>query len=85
MHLPRELAAMGHGTVAAVARAPGPGAAEGEAADGAADEGAEQVGMAGVAGQGAVALEGGDGGVPDVIGNQRGNRSRDDQSVHSAS
>ena len=40
--------------------------------------------MAGVAGQGAVALEGGDGGVPDVIGNQRGNRSRDDLSVHSA-
>ena len=35
--------------------------------------------MAGVAGQGAVALEGSDGGVPDVIGNQRGNRSRDDR------
>ena len=35
--------------------------------------------MARVAGQGAVALEGGDGGVPDVIGNQRGNRSRDDR------
>ena len=65
--LASELAAMGHGAVAAVARPPGPGAAEGEAADGAADERAEQVGMARVAGQGAVALEGSDGGVPDVL------------------
>ena len=31
--------------------------------------------MARVAGQGAVALESGDGGVPDVIGDQRGNGS----------
>ena len=31
--------------------------------------------MAGVAGQGAVALESGDGGVPDIIGDQRGNGS----------
>ena len=63
-----ERAAVGHGAVAAVARrGSGPGTAEGEAADGAADEGAEQVGMAGVAGQGAVALEGSDGGVPDVL------------------
>ena len=68
MHLPCERATMGHGTVAAVARAPGPGAAEGEAADGAADERAEEVGMAGVAGQGAVALESGESGVPDVLG-----------------
>ena len=83
--LSRERAAVGHGAVAAVARPPGPGTAEGEAADGAADERAEEIGMAGVAGQGAVAPEGGDGGVPDVIGNQRGNRSRDDLSVHSAS
>ena len=37
--------------------------------------------MARVAGQGAVALEGSDGGVPDVIGNQRGNRSRDDRAT----
>ena len=83
--LSRELAAVGHGTVAPVARPPGPGTAEGEAAYGAADEGAKQVGMARVAGQGAVALESSDGGVPDVIGNQRGNRRRDDLSDHSAS
>ena len=38
--------------------------------------------MAGVAGQGAVALESSDeSGVPDVIGNQRGNRSRDDRAT----
>ena len=65
--LASERAAVGHGAVAPVARPPGPGTAEGEAADGAADEGAEQVGMARVAGQGAVALEGSDGGVPDVL------------------
>ena len=70
--LASERAAMGHGAVAAVARPPGPGTAEGEAADGAADERAEEVGMARVAGHGAVALESGDGGVPDVIGDQRG-------------
>ena len=69
--LASERAAMGHGAVAAVARAPGPGAAEGEAADGAADERAEEVGMARVAGHGAVALESGDGGVPDVLRDQR--------------
>ena len=40
--------------------------------------------MARVAGQGAVALEGSDGGVPDVIGNQRGNRSRNHLSDRSA-
>ncbi len=68
--LARERAAVGHGPVAAIARPPGPGTAEGEAADGAADEGAEQVGMARVAGQGAVALEGSDGGVPDVLRDQ---------------
>ena len=71
MHLPESGAAVGHGAVAAVARPPGPGAAEGEAADGAADERAEQVGMARVAGQGAVALESGESGVPDVLRDQR--------------
>ena len=59
---------MGHGAVAAIAGLlSGPCTAEGEAADGAADERAEQVGVAGVAGHGAVALEGGDSGVPNVL------------------
>ena len=70
---------MGHGAVAPVAGTPGPCTAEGEAANGTAYERAEEVVVAGVAGHGAVALEGGDGGVPDIIGNQWGNGRRDDR------
>ena len=62
-----ERAAVGHGAVAAIARSSCPCTAEGEAANSAAYERAEQVGMAGVAGHGAVAPEGGDGGVPNVL------------------